>query len=103
MGDVNRIELDWSDGDVVPAQPANLVQVQGLGTEVILSFGHVAPPIAMSTMEEDQRDEYLKGHRQKVQQIARFTLSEHVARLLMSILQANLGPREADAEPEVAP
>ena len=87
----------------VPAQPANLVLMQGMGTEVILSFGHAPPPVAMATMEEDQQAEYLKGRHVKVQQIVRFTMPVHVARLLMNILQANLGPRDADTEQKVTP
>ena len=102
MGDTT-IQLDWSDADAVPAQAANLVMMQGMGTEVILSFGHAAPPIAMATMAEDQQGEYLKEHPVKVQQVARFTLPVHVARVLMNVLQANLGPREADAEQKVTP
>ena len=100
MEDVT-VRLDWSAADDVPVQPANLVIVQTVGTEIVLSFGHAPPPIAMG-MVNDQVAEYLKEHRVPVQQVARFTLPVPIATLLMKFLQAHL-PSEADAEQGVTP
>lgn len=71
--------------------------IQGMGEEVILSFGHAAPPIALAVMDNDQMEEYLKDHPVEVQQIARFALPVHVASTLMQNLQGTLAVRRVIA------
>ena len=89
--------LDWSQG-LIDAQPANVAQVQTFGTDVVLTFGLVLPPIALSGMPRDAIDEYLREHRVPVQQIRRVVMSRDVARQLMGWMQAHL----SDAPPDSA-
>ena len=101
MEDVT-VQLDWSAADAVPVLPANLVLVQTVGAEVILSFGHAPPPIAMASIANEQLGEYLREHRVPVQHVARFTLPVPIATVLMKFLKAHL-PDEADAEQGATP
>ncbi len=95
------VRLDWSGEREVPARPSNVVLVQGAGEELFLSFGHIAPPIAVAQMDEEQTAEYLGEHPVAVQHVARFALSTGVARRLMNGLQEallNAPATAADAE-----
>lgn len=89
------VRLDWTGAREVPARPVNVVLVQGVGDELILSFGHAPPPIAVAPMTDDQQAEYLKKHAVEVQQIGRFTLPVNVARTLMRSLQELLESRDS--------
>ena len=93
------IRLDWSAVHAVSAQPANVVLVQGVGEELILSFGHAAPPIALATMTGEQTTEYLKDHPVPVQQATRLTLPIGTARTLMKGLQEILKTPNAPTKP----
>ena len=81
------IRLDWSEGHTASAQPVNVLLVQSLGEEVILSLGHAPPPLAVVGMNDKQVAEYLKGHGVAVQRISRFTLPIGTARTLLKGLQ----------------
>ena len=90
-----RVRLDWAGAREVSARPVNTVLVQGVGDELVLSFGHAPPPIAVATMTGEQTAEYLKDRDVEVQQIARFTLSVSTARVLMRGLQEMLETRDS--------
>ena len=91
-----QVTLDWSVGSDAPAQPVNVVLAQGLGEDVILTFGHAPPPIETASMTNEQTADFLKDHPVKVLQITRFTLPERVAKILMTIIQANLSGNNAE-------
>ena len=102
--------LDWSDAHTLGARPVNTVLVQGVGEELILSFGHAIPPIGLASATNEQLVEYLKENPVPVHQIARFTLPIGTARTLMERLQEALGTHDAQttgnqvvADAEVAP
>ena len=92
------VSLDWTGARAVPAQPANVVLVQGVGDELILSFGHAPPPVAIATMNKKQMATYLKDHAIEVQQIARFTLPVIAASALMRGIQEILESRGSDSQ-----
>ena len=83
-------QLDWSGADDVSVQSANTVLVQGLGDELVFSFGYAAPPIALATMNDDQMQEHLKKHAVEVRQIVRLGLPARVAMTLLQNLQGTL-------------
>lgn len=87
--------LDWSAARTVSTQPANMVLVQGVGEELILSFGHAVPPIALAGMTTEQMNEHLKDHPVAVQQISRFTLPIGTARTLLKGLREAVGTHDA--------
>ena len=90
-----RIQLDWSAGTDTPARPANLVLVQSLRDEYVLTFGHAPPPIE-GAMHEDAMDDYLEKNPVKVQQITRLTLPTFTASILVEALGQLLRAREED-------
>jgi hypothetical protein len=81
------LRLNWSGGYTAPAEPVNVVHVQGMGGEVFMSFGHAPAPLAIVNMSDEQMAEYLDEHGVAVQQISRFTLSVDTARTLQKGLQ----------------
>ena len=83
-----RAKLKW--GSAEPIRPANVVLVQGIEDEVILSFGCVAPHVAMAVMSEQQAQEFTKEHSLDVEHATRFILPVRVATMLMENLKANL-------------
>ena len=85
-----QIRLDWGDADKIPAQMANVVLIQGLGADLILTLGHALPTVSMATMSTEQLNEHLKRHPVPVQRTSRFVLPEHAARLLLSSLQGHI-------------
>ena len=91
------IQLDWSGARDVVAQPANMVLVQGLRGEFILSFGHAPPPIAMATLDEAETIEFVKNNAIKVQQITRVTLHPHIAKVLVQNLGNLLRAEDGEA------
>ncbi len=95
--------LDWSGADASPAQPVNSVLVQGVGEELILSFGHAAPPVAMATMTNEKVVDYLKENPVLVHHVARFTLPLGTARTLLEGLQKALGTHDAATKKSDAP
>ena len=90
--------LDWVGADDVDVQPMNTVMVQGLGDELVLSFGYGAPPIAMATMDAAQMQEYLDEHGVKVRQIVRLSMPLSVAEALSQSIQGTLQARVANVE-----
>ena len=102
MMDNTKIEilLDWDKGRI-DTQPANVAQVQTFGTDVVLTFGLVLPPIELSGIPRGEIDRYLSEHKVPVQQIRRVVMSRDVARQLMGWMQSHLSPAPADpVEPE---
>ena len=91
------IQLDWSDARNVVAQPANMVLVQGIRGECVLSFGHAPPPIAMAELDEAETMEFVKNNAIKVQQITRVTLPPHTAKVLVQNLGNLLRAHEGEA------
>ena len=97
MMDEVTVQLDWTDARDVVAQPANVVLVQGLRGEVVLSLGHAPPPIAMAALDEEGVREFVKNNPVKVQQIARITLPVHVAAGLAQTIADLLSAPEEEA------
>ena len=83
-----KAKIKWGASE--PIRPANVVLVQGIEDEVILSFGCVAPHIAMAVMNEEQAEEFAKEHSLAVEHATRFILPARVATILMENLKANL-------------
>ena len=92
------IRLDWSAADDVPAQHANVVQVQFLGTDMLLTLGVVLPTIAMAGMTPEQTAEYLRENRLPVRQITKAVLSQEATRVLASHLQPAQPPAVEETE-----
>ena len=81
------VRLDWSDADNVPVQQANVVQVQFMGTEMLLTLGMALPPIAMAGMTPEQTDKYLREHSIPIRQITKVLLSQEAMKVLAGYLQ----------------
>ena len=92
------IRLDWSAADGVPAQHANVVQVQFMGTDMLLTLGVVLPTIAMVGMTPEQTAEYLRENRLPVRQITKAVLSQEATRVLASHLQLAQPPAAEETE-----
>lgn len=82
-----QVRLDWSGSSDVLADPVNAVLVQGIGNEVVLSFGHAVPPTKMAVMTEEEVVEHLKQNSVEVKRISRFTLPVDTAKILLKGLQ----------------
>ena len=93
MADFN-VNMDWSGDADADARPVNTVQVQELGTELIVYFGHATPPIPIAAMDEEQAKEFFAGNSIKVRQVTRHVLTAHAAAILVSSLQSNNRVRE---------
>lgn len=101
------VQLDWHEAEAVPARPANVVLVQGFGTELFLTFGHAPPPAPTAFLNQEQLTEYLKNNPVVVRQISRLTLPIDAARTLMAGLEDALrntptGTGTTVTEPEVS-
>ena len=83
-----KAKIKWGASE--PIRPANVVLVQGIEDEVILSFGCVAPHIAMAVMNEEQAEEFAKEHSLAIEHGTRFILPARVATILMKSLKENL-------------
>ena len=75
--------LDWGDAANAPVRPANLVVVQRSDDEIVLTFGHAAPPPSADDSNPT-----------KVQQVARFSITITAARVLARSLQHGLSRQE---------
>lgn len=93
------VQLDWTGAREVVAQPANVVLVQGLRDEIVVSFGHAPPPVAMATLDEKETVEFIRNNAIKVQQITRISLSLNAARVLMRGLGGVLAVEEDESAP----
>ena len=97
-----EIRLNWGeDADSVPAHPANVVLVQSMGTDLILTIGHATPPIAMASMTPEQVTEHLRSHAVPIRPVTRLVMPESTARVLVRALQSNL-PSEPEPEQEAS-
>ena len=88
------LTLNWEDSE--PVTPANVVLMQGVGDEVILSFGHATPPAVTAAMTEEEKITYFNDHTVKVAHINRVVVSVIVAKRLLELLQLNLGNAEEE-------
>ena len=86
-----RVELDWTPLDDLPLHSANLFLAQGVGDNVALWFGRVAPPVAVAMPGKIEEPQALP-----VAPAARLILPKRVARDLMRVLQENLGDDDPD-------
>ena len=87
--------LDWSGADDVPVIPANTFLMQGVGDEVILLFGHAPPPVATAYMDEAAKTAYFSdGHRVRVTQIVRLSVTTDVAKSISKVFEMNVGGGE---------
>ena len=84
--------LDWSAADDAPVQQANVVQVQFMGDDMLLTLGVVVPPIAMAGMTPGQMAEYLDEHTVPVKQIVKTLISQEATRVLAGHLQLTPSP-----------
>ena len=80
------IRLDWSAADDVPVQRVNVVKVQFMGTDMLLTLGIVLPPVAMSDMNTKQTEKYLRENSVPIKQITRALLSREAVMVLASQL-----------------
>lgn len=87
------LALDWGEARSTPIQPTNVVVVQRVGDEVFLSFGHVAPPIELVSLDDEQASEHVREHPVAVQHVTRRALPPDIAALLVERLQYALGLR----------
>ena len=99
MGTEITVRLDWSQGKDVHARPVNVVLVQGIGEEVVVSLGHAPPPVETASLNGDDLTKYFKKAPMSVQQIARFTLAAGMAGTLAKRLEEVLQNRPAAAAP----
>ena len=96
------LALDWGEARRTPFQPTNLIVVQRVGDEVFLTFGHVAPPIEILSLEDEQASEYMREHPVAVQQVTRRALPPDIAALLVERLQQAVAVPDGVSEtPEV--
>jgi hypothetical protein len=85
-----KAKIKWDPDSLDPIRPANVAFVQGIEDEVVLSFGCVAPHLAMVALNEEQVQEFTKEHSLDLEHATRFILPVRVARVLMEHLKANL-------------
>ena len=90
------VRLDWSAADDVPAQRGNVVQIQFMGTEMLLTLGMVLPPIALAGMTPEQTAKYLSEHSLPVRQITKVLLSQEATTVLAGHLQQTPSPAPAE-------
>lgn len=87
--DEQTLSLDWTRGRDVVAVPANVVLVQRLRDEVVLSFGHALPPIEVAEMSGEEMSRYFETNKKvPVQRIVRLALTSDAAALLANNLRA---------------
>ena len=84
------VEMDWRAADEVPATPANVFLLQGVGEELIFVFGHAPPPVAVSYMDSDQKAKYFADHPVRVSQIVRLSMTLSTAKFVLENLKVNL-------------
>lgn len=86
-----QMGFDW-DSAKPAVEEANVAQVQRFGSNVILTFGTVLPPIALTGMTENEIKTYLQKHRVPVSNVRRIVVSADIAQFLLSQIQANMPP-----------
>ena len=85
-----QFTINWDVGEDAPVQPANLGLVQVADPEVVLTFAHTAPPIAMAFLGPDQVAEYVRDHSIPVRHVVRLVVPIHIARHLTQNLAHQL-------------
>ena len=90
------VRLDWSAADDAPIQQANVVQVQFMGADMVLTLGVVVPPIAMAGMTPEQIAEYLNENSVPVKQAVKILLSKEATGVLARHLQLASSPAPAE-------
>lgn len=81
------MKLDWDDIASVDARPANVVLVQEMEGDFLVSFGYAPPPVALLSLDEKKGQEYLDENGVKVTQITRILLKGHAAAVLVGTLE----------------
>ena len=79
------LQLDWSALDDIPLKTTNRFLAQGLGDDVALWFGQVAPTVDVAVPGMLAPDRTLR-----VEPVARLMMPKKIARVLLAVLQANL-------------
>jgi hypothetical protein len=85
-----RLNIDWDTGEDAPVQPANVGLVQVADPEVVLTFAHTAPPIAMAFLSPAQVAEYVQNHSIPVRHVVRLVVPIGIARHLTQNLAHQL-------------
>ena len=94
-GDITlNIPVLWDLQDPPPPNPANLFVVMARPGEVLLTFGFAAPLIAGTIEEQKDQGEKLATTGMKPGLVARYVLSEVVARQLHTVLGQQLAGLE---------
>lgn len=96
------VTLEWSHANDTPVQAANVVLVQGVGEEVIFSFGHAPPPIETAGMDRDETISHLNDNPIKVVNITRLVVPVATAKVLMMTLKMNFDD-EASPDDDATP
>ena len=81
--------LVWDGVDSVDARPANVVLVQEMEGDFLVSFGYAPPPVALMPLDEQESQKYLDKHGVKVNQLTRILLKKHAAAILVGTLENN--------------
>ena len=91
------IRLDWSGSRDIPTQPANLVVVQAIQSEFVLTFGYAPPPVEAAAGDDAAAAAYFNNNAVKVQQITQLTLPAHAAENLLKGLQNIIRAQKSEA------
>ena len=86
-----EIRLDWSRLDEIPLQSTDLFLAQGIGDDVAMWFGRVAPPIALAPGQPNESLSTIP-----VDPCARLIMSKKTARKMLQVLQINLASDETE-------
>ena len=84
-----KVRVSWS-GEGVDVQPANVFVLQGTKDSLVLSLGHVSPPVETADLEGDELDQFLAGHSVGVQGVTRFWLHSKTVSELAEALQRHV-------------
>lgn len=90
----NSITWDWSGADVAETRLANVVIAQDTPEGVLVSFGYIAPPAALASMNDEETREFLAANPINVSQPSRVLLTPNAAAVLANSLQSHPVVRE---------
>ena len=81
------MKMDWDSIASADARPANVVLVQEMEGDFLVTFGYAPPPVALLSLDDKESQEYLDENAIKVMQITRILLKGHAAAVLVGTLE----------------